>query len=59
MSEQIINFGADPIRGGVSGALGGLGLNMGGPPRGLLEKHFVKGEVCFFKECLFWKETWF
>jgi len=46
------------LGGGVSGALGALGLNMGGPSRGLPEKHFVKGKV-FFKEFQFWKEFWF
>ena len=46
-TQQIINFGADPIGGG-SGALGAIGLNMGGPSRSLPEKHFVKGKVCVF-----------
>ena len=55
----MINFGADPIRGGVPGALGVLGLNRGGASRGLPEKHFVKGKACFFKEWSFWKYVWF
>ena len=59
MSKQIINFGADPIRGGVPGALWVLGLNMGGPSRGLPEKHFVKGKVSIFTEFQFWKDFWF
>ena len=58
-TEHMINFGADPIRGGVPGALGVLGLNMGGASRGLPEKHFVKGKACFFKEWSFWKYVWF
>jgi hypothetical protein len=45
---QIINFGANPIR-GVSGALGALGLPLGGATRGLPEQQFVKGTVYFFK----------
>ena len=45
---KIINFGANPIR-GVSGALGALGLPLGGATRGLPEQQFVKGKVYFLK----------
>ena len=46
---KVINFGADPIR-GVPGALGALGLPLGGATRGLPEQQFVKGKVYLFKE---------
>ena len=35
---------------------GAIGLNMGGPSRGLHEKHFVKGKVFLFKEFQFRKD---
>ena len=54
MSEQIIHFGADPIR-GVFWCVGGFRTQYGdGTSRGLPEKHFVRGKVMFFKEFQFW-----
>ena len=44
------------LLGGVPGALGALGLNIGGPSRGLPEKHFVKGKVTVFREFQFRKD---
>ena len=54
-----VHFGADSIvGGGVSGALGPIGLNMGGPSRGWPEKYFVEGKVSLFREFQFWKDFW-
>ena len=47
------------LGGGVPGALGTLGLNMGGPSRGLPEKQFVKGKVCLLKSVSFGKNLGF
>ena len=47
MSKQIINFGADSIRGGVSGALGAIGLNMGVPHEACLKSILLKEKYLF------------
>ena len=56
-TQQIINFGADPIGGG-SGALGAIGLNMRGPSRGLPEKKMLQ-EKYFLKSSNFGKNFGF
>ena len=48
-TEQMINFGADPIRGGVSGALGAIGLNMGVPDEACLKSILLKEKHAFLK----------
>ena len=56
-TQQIINFGADPIGGG-SGAVGAIGLNMGGPSRGLLKSILLKETYTFLKSFNCEKTFW-